>query len=247
MDGSGKDRFVGDIGVRDGVIASVGDLSGSTATNRVDASNMIVAPGFIDIHSHATSGSFWGSYIAQRPYAESYVRQGVTTAMGGQDGSSALDIGAFLDSLDVYPAAINIGLFIGHGSIRSAVIGEDDVQANEAQLAEMKAMVEQAMKDGRVSVDPQKSVDEQVKDIVEELRSIIALKTESLQLEIIIPAQFASQSYAVLKSVGSLKSEEWQNNGSLKAILEIPAAARPNVIDRLGYITKGSASVEVVQ
>ena len=54
------------------------------------------------------------------------------------------------------------------------------------------------MKDGRVSVDPQKSVDEQVKDIVEKLRSIIALKSENLQLEIIIPAQYASQSYAVL-------------------------------------------------
>jgi ribosome maturation protein SDO1 len=107
--------------------------------------------------------------------------------------------------------------------------------------------IEQAMKDGRVSVDPQKSVDEQVKDIVEQLRSIIALKSENLQLEIVIPAQFASQSYAVLKSVGSLKSEQWQNNGSLKAILEIPAAARPNVIDRLGSITKGSASVEVIQ
>ncbi|HSG83683.1 MAG: ribosome assembly factor SBDS [Nitrosopumilus sp.] len=107
--------------------------------------------------------------------------------------------------------------------------------------------IEQAMKDGRVSIDPQKNVEEQVQDIVEKLRSIIALKTESLQLEITIPAQYASQSYAVLKSVGSLKSEEWQNNGSLKAILEIPAAARPNVIDRLGSITKGSASVEVVQ
>ena len=107
--------------------------------------------------------------------------------------------------------------------------------------------IEQAMKDGRVSVDPQKNTEEQVKDIVEKLRSIIALKTESLQLEITIPAQFASQSYAVLKSVGSLKSEDWQNNGSLKAILEIPAAARPNVIDRLGSITKGSATVEVVQ
>ncbi len=107
--------------------------------------------------------------------------------------------------------------------------------------------IEQAMKDGRISINPQKSVDEQVKDIVEQLRSIIALKTESLQLEITIPAQFASQSYSVLKSVGSLKSEEWQNNGSLKAILEIPAAVRPNVIDRLGSITKGSASVEVVQ
>ena len=107
--------------------------------------------------------------------------------------------------------------------------------------------VEQAMKDARVSVDPQKSVDEQVQDIVEKLRSIIALKSENLQLEIIIPAQYASQSYSVLKSIGSLKSEEWQNNGSLKAILEIPAAARPNVIDRLGAITKGSATVEVMK
>ncbi len=107
--------------------------------------------------------------------------------------------------------------------------------------------IEQAMKDARVSVDPQKNVDEQVKDIVEKLRSIIPLKSENLSLEITIPAQFASQSYAVLKSVGSLKNEEWQNNGSLKAILEIPAAARPNVIDRLGSITKGSASVEVMQ
>ncbi|MCH7757486.1 MAG: ribosome assembly factor SBDS [Thaumarchaeota archaeon] len=107
--------------------------------------------------------------------------------------------------------------------------------------------IEQAMKDARVSVDPQKSMDEQVKDIVEKLRSIIPLKSENLTLEIIIPAQFASQSYAVLKSVGSLKKEEWQNNGSLKAILEIPAAARPHVIDRLGSITKGSATVEVMK
>ena len=65
--------------------------------------------------------------------------------------------------------------------------------------------IEQAMKDGRVSIEPQKSVEEQVKDIVEKLRSIIALKSENLQLEITIPAQYASQSYSVLKSVGSLK------------------------------------------
>lgn len=107
--------------------------------------------------------------------------------------------------------------------------------------------IEQALKDARVSIDPQKGVDDQVKDIVEKLRSIIPMKSENLSLEITIPAQFASQSYAVLKSVGSLKKEEWQNNGSLKAILEIPAAARPNVIDRLGSITKGSATVEVIK
>ena len=107
--------------------------------------------------------------------------------------------------------------------------------------------IELAMKDGRVSIDPQKNVEVQVNDIVDKLRSIIALKSENLQLEITIPAQYASQSYSVLKSVGSLKKEEWQNNGSLKAILEIPAAARPNVIDRLGSITKGSATVEIMK
>ena len=107
--------------------------------------------------------------------------------------------------------------------------------------------IEQAMEDGRVSIDPHKNAEEQVKDIVEKLRSIIPLKSENLVLEIIVPAQFAAQSYSVLKSNGTLQKEEWQSNGSLKAILEIPAAARPNVIDRLGSIIKGTASVEVVQ
>ena len=105
--------------------------------------------------------------------------------------------------------------------------------------------IEQAMDDGRVTVDPFKNADEQVKDVVEKLRPIIPLKSENLILEISVPAQFVAQSYTVLKSTGTLKKEDWQPNGSLKAILEIPAAARPNVIDRLGSITKGTATVEV--
>ena len=105
--------------------------------------------------------------------------------------------------------------------------------------------IEQAMDDGRVSIDPFRNIDEQVKDIVEKLRPIIALKSENVVLEISIPAQFVAQSYTVLKSTGTLKKEDWQPNGSLKAILEIPAGARPNVIDRLGSITKGTATVEV--
>ena len=105
--------------------------------------------------------------------------------------------------------------------------------------------IEQAMDDGRVSIDPFKNVDDQVKDIVEKLRPIIPLKSENIVLEISVPAQFVAQSYSVLKSIGTLKKEDWQPNGSLKAILEIPAAARPNVIDRLGSITKGTATVEV--
>ena len=107
--------------------------------------------------------------------------------------------------------------------------------------------IEQALDDGRVSIDPFKNIDEQVKDIVEKLRPIIPLKSENIILEISVPAQFVAQSYTVLKSTGTLKKEDWQTNGSLKAILEIPAAARPHVIDRLGSITKGTATVEVVK
>ena len=105
--------------------------------------------------------------------------------------------------------------------------------------------IEQSMKDAKVVIDPQRSVDDQIKEIVEKLRSVIPLKSENLDLEIIIPAQYAAQSYSVLKSHGTLKREDWLANGSLKAILEIPAAARPNVIDRLGSITKGTATIEV--
>ena len=107
--------------------------------------------------------------------------------------------------------------------------------------------IEQAISDARVSIDPFKSIEEQVKDIVENLRSIIPLKSENLSLEISVPAQYVAKSYSVLKSTGILKKEEWQKDGSLKAILEIPAAARPNVIDRLGSVTKGTAFVEVLK
>ena len=107
--------------------------------------------------------------------------------------------------------------------------------------------IEQAISDARVNIDPFKNVEEQIKDIVENLRSIIPLKSENLSLEISVPAQYVAKSYSVLKSTGTLKKEDWQKDGSLKAILEIPAAARPNVIDRLGAMTKGTAFVEVLK
>jgi ribosome maturation protein SDO1 len=107
--------------------------------------------------------------------------------------------------------------------------------------------IEQALEQTRISIDPFRNSEEQAKDIVEKLRTIIPLKSENMLLEITVPAQYAAQSYSVLKSNGTIKKEEWQNNGSLKAILEIPAGARANVIDRLGSITKGAATVEMVK
>ena len=107
--------------------------------------------------------------------------------------------------------------------------------------------IEQAMDDARVSVDPFRNIDEQIKEIIEQLRPIIPLKSENMLLDISVPAQYAAQSYSVLKSFGTLKKEEWQANGSIKVILDIPAAARANVIDRLGSVTKGTATVEVAK
>lgn len=105
--------------------------------------------------------------------------------------------------------------------------------------------IEQAMKDARVAVDPQKGAEEQAAGVVDRLRGVIPLKSETLELDVTVPAQYAARSYSVLKSAGTLRGEEWQANGSLKAILEIPAAARPSVLDRLGSATRGTATAEV--
>lgn len=107
--------------------------------------------------------------------------------------------------------------------------------------------IEQAMKDARTTIDPQKPIPEQVTRIVDELRSVIPLKSETLSLEVTVPAQYAAQSYSALKLAGSLRREDWLPNGSLRAILEIPAASRPGVLDRLASVTKGTATAEMVK
>jgi len=139
---------IADVGIAGQRVAAIGDLSGARAAHRIDARGLVVAPGLIDIHSHATSSSMPDSPVVARPLAENYLRQGVTTVMGGQDGSSPIDIGVALAFLDQAPAAINVGLFIGHGSLRSVVVGQDDRPATEAELRDMQQRVERAMTDG---------------------------------------------------------------------------------------------------
>ena len=148
VDGSGDPAYAADIGIVGDRIATVGDLGLERARKRIDADGLVAAPGFIDIHSHATGGGIEGSAVVQRPDAENYVRQGVTTVLGGQDGSSMADVAAFLGHLDVNPPAINVGVFFGHGSLRARVLGQDDVRASSESLDEMIRQVEQAMLDG---------------------------------------------------------------------------------------------------
>lgn len=147
-DGAGAAPRPADVGLRGDRVAAVGDLSAAEAERRIDVTGLAVAPGFIDTHSHATSSSWERSDIRQRPLAESYLRQGVTTAMGGQDGGSPLPIGDYLSRLEEAGAAINIGLFVGHGTVRGHVMGAVDRAPTDAERERMRALVQQAMEDG---------------------------------------------------------------------------------------------------
>jgi dihydroorotase/N-acyl-D-amino-acid deacylase len=152
IDGTGAPGQTADVAVAGDRIAAVGDLDDAEAAVRIDGSGLVLAPGFIDIHSHATSSSIEDSPVVKRPLAENYIRQGVTTVIGGQDGSSPLDIGAALAFLDQNPASINVGLMIGHGSIRAFVVGAEDRPASPDELERMTEFVERGMEDGAFGI-----------------------------------------------------------------------------------------------
>jgi ribosome maturation protein SDO1 len=103
--------------------------------------------------------------------------------------------------------------------------------------------IEAAMEEVRVPIDPFKKVEDQVKTLVDALRKILPLRSETAKLTVTVPPQFAAQSYSVLKSTGELRSEEWLADGSLKAVLDMNASIRGQFLDRLGAVTKGSAQV----
>jgi ribosome maturation protein SDO1 len=104
--------------------------------------------------------------------------------------------------------------------------------------------IEAAMEEVRMQIDPFKKVEDQAKSVVDALRRVLPLKSETVKLTITVPPQFAAQSYSVLKSTGDLRSEEWLADGSLRAVLDMNASIRGQFLDRLGAVTKGSAQVK---
>src|SRR5262252_10228850 len=142
VDGSGSPWFYGDIGIRSDSIAAVGLIPNADAAVKIDARGMMVAPGFIDIHSHGRRG------IQSVPTAENYLREGVTTIIEGPDGSSPLPIAPFLDSIRKLGPSINFGTCVGQGSIRSEVMGLVNRKATPEEIAKMKEIAAQAMRDG---------------------------------------------------------------------------------------------------
>ncbi|MDQ3173245.1 MAG: amidohydrolase family protein, partial [Acidobacteriota bacterium] len=145
VDGSGNPWFRADVGIKDGRIARIGRIDPAQASKSIDAKGQIVAPGFIDVHTHVES-------IYSLPAAENFVRMGVTTLVTGNCGSSATDVGQFLGRIKEKPLSVNLATLIAHGSVRRQAMGSDDRAPTADETRKMEALVEQGMKDGAVGL-----------------------------------------------------------------------------------------------
>ncbi|HYO82446.1 MAG TPA: D-aminoacylase [Bryobacteraceae bacterium] len=142
VDGTGSPWYRADVAVLQGRIAAIGSLSSVAAAVRISADGLVVAPGFIDMHSHA------GRSVDGNPLLESLARQGITTLLEGQDGGSPIPLRPALDKLQALRPALNFGYFAGHNAIRSTVMGSENRHATAAEIDRMKALAREAMVDG---------------------------------------------------------------------------------------------------
>src|SRR5687767_5623914 len=120
VDGTASPWYVADLAITGDTIARIAPTINEPAKRVVNVKGLVVAPGFIDIHTHARRGIF------EVPTADNYVRQGVTTLIEGPDGSSPIPIGAFLAKVQAVRMTPNFAMFIGQGSVRSEVMGDVD-------------------------------------------------------------------------------------------------------------------------
>lgn len=145
VDGTGNPAYFADVAVANGKIVAIGRIAGD-AKMEIDATGLIVAPGFIDVHTHADD-------VAEFPLAENFVRMGVTTIVVGNCGGSKEDIGQLFRDIEASNVSLNVASLIGHNTVRGKVMGGSFMRPPTAEeLAKMKAMVEQGMKDGAVGL-----------------------------------------------------------------------------------------------
>lgn len=157
FDGTGNPAIPADVGIRDGRIAAVGRLRGATATRVVDATGKHVAPGFIDIHSHADDGaSIQGGFRdkdARYRAAPNLVTQGVTTVVVNHDGRSPWPVADQREFLEKHGIGPNALLMVGHGTVRARVMGNDFRRAARPdEIAKMQELVRQAMREGAIGL-----------------------------------------------------------------------------------------------
>lgn len=148
IDGTGGPSRQVDVRVSGDTIVEVAPhLIAGSGEQILDATGRVVAPGFVDVHSHADGG------LVDHPEATSQVQQGITTALVGQDGGGDLPVSDFLERMEAARPAINIATSVGHGTVRGLVLGADFKRAaTDGEIAVMRALVERGMKDGAVGL-----------------------------------------------------------------------------------------------
>jgi N-acyl-D-amino-acid deacylase len=142
IDGTGVPAREADVGIRGGRIVSVGRIT-DAAARTIDAKGLIVAPGFIDVHTHVDE-------IATQPAIPHFVRMGVTTVVAGNCGTSAADVAKAFTEIEAARPALNYATLIGHNTVRREAMGTANRQATPAELKVMEGLVEKGMRDGAV-------------------------------------------------------------------------------------------------
>lgn len=150
VDGSGGEPYIGDVGIRDGKIVGISRwrFYFSRPKVKIDAMRRIVAPGFIDVHTHIepnvpSSGAFTPA---------NFLRQGVTTLITGNCGRSRVDVGEFFKRLEKNGTTINVATLVGHNSVRREVMGNASRPPTPEERRQMVRRVDQAMKDGALGL-----------------------------------------------------------------------------------------------
>jgi N-acyl-D-amino-acid deacylase len=146
IDGSGNSWYRADLAISNGKITAIGRLESWKAEKVIDANNLIIAPGFIDVHTHIEGNE------AGNPLATNFIYDGVTTVIAGNCGSSNRNMGAYFKWIDSLRVSVNIASLIGQNDIRKAVMGTANRPATEEEMKKMESLMEQAMKDGAVGL-----------------------------------------------------------------------------------------------
>ncbi|MCS6817116.1 MAG: D-aminoacylase [Blastocatellia bacterium] len=143
VDGSGRPRFRANVRIVGDRIVRIGRFAPDPGDRVLRATNLILAPGFIDLHNHSDRG------LDAEPTAASQIAQGITTVVLGLDGSSPWPIASYLQKRREQPAAVNVALLVGHATVRQLVMGRDTNRpASDAEIAEMAQLVERGLQEG---------------------------------------------------------------------------------------------------
>ena len=148
VDGTGNSWYRADVGVKGNRIIAIkkGLVGQYPSAKMIDARNMVVSPGFIDVHAHIEGGVF------ERPTADNYIYDGVTSVVTGNCGGAADDVAVFLKKIDNTTTSINVATLAGHNTIRRLGMGLDNRKATPEEMKKMEALMLKAMEDGAVGL-----------------------------------------------------------------------------------------------